>query len=181
VIDRGTPLQNMLGAATFESKRQLAHIGKPVERSEMRIDVQAVDANYVSAWNEMNFPAGILRSPFFSADAPAAANFGGIGMAIGNAIKFTEPGGVITVAVVPHGSEVMFVVSDTGRGILPDAVPHLFDRFWQADRHERRRGAGLGLPIVKGLVEAHGGRIWVESAPGRGTTFYFTIPVAPPA
>ena len=68
-------------------------------------------------------------------------------------------------------------MADNGPGIPADAVPHLFDRFWQAKRADRR-GAGLGLPIVKGIVEAHGGRIWVESAPGQGSTFFFTIPAA---
>jgi PAS domain S-box-containing protein len=96
---------------------------------------------------------------------------------IGNAIKFTEPGGRITVAARPRSGEVVFSVSDTGAGVEPEDVPHLFDRFWQA-RGTGREGAGLGLPIVKGLVEAHGGRIWVESEPLRGSTFYFAIPAA---
>jgi PAS domain S-box-containing protein len=99
---------------------------------------------------------------------------------IGNAIKFTAPGGRITVGAAPRDGDVLFWVADTGAGIGADALPRLFDRFWQA-RKAGRRGAGLGLPIVKGLVEAHGGRIWVESTPGRGTTFFFTIPVAPRA
>lgn len=60
-------------------------------------------------------------------------------------------------------------------GIYPDDLPHVFERFWQTRKSERR-GAGLGLPIVKGLVEAHGGRIWAESTLGEGSTFYFTIP-----
>lgn len=96
---------------------------------------------------------------------------------IGNAVKFTEPGGHITVGAEPHDGAVMFRVSDTGRGIDPQDLPHLFDRFWQAPA-TKREGAGLGLPIAKGIVEAHGGRIWVESKPLQGTTFYFTIPVA---
>lgn len=94
---------------------------------------------------------------------------------IGNALKFTEPGGRITIGAAPRDGEVSFWVADTGSGIAAEDVPHLFNRFWQA-RKAGRRGAGLGLPIVEGIVEAHGGRIWVESAPGRGSTFFFTIP-----
>jgi signal transduction histidine kinase len=73
----------------------------------------------------------------------------------------------------------MFSITDTGVGIAPDAVPHMFDRFWQATTKARRLGAGLGLPITKGIVEAHGGRIGVDSEVGRGTTFFFIIPAAP--
>ena len=74
---------------------------------------------------------------------------------------------------------MLFRVTDTGVGIAPEALPHLFDRFWQMQK-ARHAGAGLGLPIVKGIVEAHGGRVWVESTPGRGSSFFFTIPAAPP-
>jgi signal transduction histidine kinase len=99
---------------------------------------------------------------------------------IGNALKFTPAGGHIKVGAAPRASEVLFWVADTGPGIAVGHLPHLFDRFWQARRAERR-GAGLGLPIVQGIVKAHGGRIWAESAPGRGSTFLFTIPCAPRA
>jgi signal transduction histidine kinase len=94
---------------------------------------------------------------------------------IGNAAKFTEAGGRITVGAAPRDDEVLFWVADTGSGIRDEDLPHLFDPFWQGRNHEAQ-GAGLGLPIVKGIVEAHEGRIWVESAPDEGTTFFFTIP-----
>jgi signal transduction histidine kinase len=94
---------------------------------------------------------------------------------VGNALKFTPAGGAIGVGAAARDHEVLFWVSDTGAGIDADDVPHLFDRFWQGRKGDRR-GLGLGLVIVKGLVEAHGGRIWAESAKGRGTTFFFTIP-----
>jgi len=84
------------------------------------------------------------------------------------------------IGAAPRDDEVLFWLTDTGAGIAAEDMPHLFDRFWQA-RKAKRRGAGLGLPIVKGIVEAHGGRIWVESTPGCGSTFYFTIPAAPRA
>jgi len=96
---------------------------------------------------------------------------------IGNAIKFTPKGGRITLAATKRPGEIVFSVADTGVGISPQSLPHIFDRFWQAERSQRR-GAGLGLPICKGIVEAHGGRIWVESTLGSGSTFFFTIPTA---
>jgi signal transduction histidine kinase len=96
---------------------------------------------------------------------------------IGNAIKFTGPGGTIRVGAQSTDGDVLFWVADTGTGISSENLPHVFDPFWQA-RKGGRYGAGLGLPIVKGLVEAHGGRVWVDSTIGRGTTFYFTLPSA---
>jgi signal transduction histidine kinase len=101
------------------------------------------------------------------------------GNLVGNAVKFTATGGTITVAAEELHRTVRFSVSDTGSGIAPENVPHLFDRFWQATRSDRR-GIGLGLSIVKALVEAHGGHMAVESTPGHGTTFAFSIPVAAP-
>jgi len=98
---------------------------------------------------------------------------------IGNAIKFTPAHGQITLRATPQTGTVLFSVTDTGIGIPAEDLAHIFDRFWQASQAERR-GAGLGLAICKGLVETHGGRVWVESTPGHGSTFSFTIPVAPP-
>ena len=97
---------------------------------------------------------------------------------LGNAIKFTPPKGCITVGAELKQDDVLFYVRDTGPGIPLDDQPHLFDRFWQA-RREGRSGAGLGLPIVKAIVEAHGRCVWVESTLGHGTTVLFTIPTAP--
>ena len=100
---------------------------------------------------------------------------------IGNAIKFTSPGGRITVGAASTGNEVLFRVADTGCGISPGDMPQIFDRFWRATERTGRVGAGLGLHITKGIVEAHGGRIWVESTLGRGSTFFFSIPRVRPA
>jgi PAS domain S-box-containing protein len=100
---------------------------------------------------------------------------------IGNALKFTEAGGRVTVGVVRGESEAVFWVADTGRGLTTEEIGRVFDRFWQASARSGRLGAGLGLPITKGIVEAHGGRIWVESAPGRGSTFFFSIPSVSPS
>jgi len=96
---------------------------------------------------------------------------------VGNAIKFTKPDGRITLGASAGTNEVLFWVADTGCGITSDQLPHVFERFWQAPE-AKRQGVGLGLPIVEGVVQAHRGRVWVESSPGRGTTFFFTIPIA---
>ena len=95
---------------------------------------------------------------------------------IGNALRFTPEGGSITVRAKGEGGRVAFSVSDTGQGIPAELLPHLFERFWQAKGSGE--GAGLGLPIAKGIVEAHGGRIRVESQPGQGSTFSFSLPVS---
>ena len=94
---------------------------------------------------------------------------------VGNALKFTPAGGSVALRAELLEGAVRFVVADTGSGIPAEHLPRLFDRFWQARRADRR-GLGLGLPIVKGIVYAHGGRIEVASAPGEGSTFSFTIP-----
>jgi signal transduction histidine kinase len=95
---------------------------------------------------------------------------------VGNALKFTPEGGMVTVRAEERDGEVLFTVADTGPGIPKENLSDIFSPYWQAKRAERL-GAGLGLPIAKGVVEAHGGRIWVESEPGDGTRFYFTLPL----
>lgn len=97
---------------------------------------------------------------------------------IGNAIKFTPAAGTIRLHAEEVGEEIVVSVSDTGTGIDPAALPHVFDRYWKGHAGDGR-GAGLGLFIVKGLVEAHGGRITVDSQPGAGSRFSFTLPRGP--
>jgi signal transduction histidine kinase/CheY-like chemotaxis protein len=97
---------------------------------------------------------------------------------IGNAIKFTNAGGSITVGAAQREHDILISVTDTGAGISPDQLPHIFDRFWQAKK-AHRRGTGLGLTICKAIVEAHGGEIWATSALGAGTSVFFTIPAQP--
>jgi len=98
---------------------------------------------------------------------------------IGNAIKFTAPGGTIIVRAEKFDEDdIQFSIEDTGPGIDEKEIPHLFDRFWQA-RKTARQGTGLGLFIVKGIVEGHGGMIWVKSQLGVGSRFCFTLPVKP--
>ena len=99
---------------------------------------------------------------------------------IGNAIKFTPAGGAVSLTARSGVGMLEFAVSDTGEGISAAQLPHVFERFFQATRGMRaaRHGAGLGLPIACGIVEAHGGRIWIESSVGVGTTVRFTLPLA---
>ena len=95
---------------------------------------------------------------------------------IHNAIKFTPPLGVITCAVVPQDGHVTLSVSDTGVGISAADLPRIFERFYKADKARSGGGTGLGLAIAKHIVELHGGQIWAESEPGKGTTIGFTLP-----
>jgi len=97
---------------------------------------------------------------------------------IGNAIKFTGPGGWIRVRVEARGNEVCFSVTDSGSGIPSADLPHVFEFFTSASK-SARGGTGLGLSIAKGIVEAHGGKIGVDSQTGMGSRFYFTLPLAP--
>jgi len=100
---------------------------------------------------------------------------------VGNALQYTPAGGQVTVAARRQGGEVQVSVQDTGIGIAAEHLPHVFDRFYRADRSRARvsGGSGIGLTIAKHLVEAHGGCIWAESpGEGSGSTFAFTLPVA---
>jgi signal transduction histidine kinase len=95
----------------------------------------------------------------------------------GNAIKFTPAKGRIEISAAVANGMVEFMVRDTGPGIAPEELPHVFDRFWQAKK-AARSGVGLGLAIAKGIVESHGGRICAMSELGRGSSFVFTVPVS---
>jgi len=99
---------------------------------------------------------------------------------VDNALKYTGPGGEVELTAEREEDEVVFAVSDTGAGIPPEDLPRIFERFYRVDRARSREieGTGLGLAIVKHLCEAHGGRLWVESEPGRGSRFYLALPAA---
>jgi signal transduction histidine kinase len=95
----------------------------------------------------------------------------------GNALKFTPENGRVEIRAAGRDAVVEFAVRDTGPGIASEDLPHIFDRFWQAKK-TARAGVGLGLAIAKGIIEAHGGAVQVESEPGRGSRFTFTLPIA---
>jgi signal transduction histidine kinase len=94
-----------------------------------------------------------------------------------NAIKFTPEGGRVTVGCAHTANCVRFAVSDTGPGISEADISKLFDLFWQA-KLTAHMGSGIGLAVAKAIVEQHGGKIWAESNPGVGATFFFTVPQA---
>jgi signal transduction histidine kinase len=96
---------------------------------------------------------------------------------VGNAIKFTPERGGINVRAEAVDTEIRVTVSDTGPGIPSDQLANVFDRYWQARRSDQE-GSGLGLFIAKGIVEAHGGKIWTEARAGAGATFIFILPRA---
>jgi signal transduction histidine kinase len=97
---------------------------------------------------------------------------------VGNALKFTPEGGSVSISAQSTGGRVKFEVRDTGPGIATGHLPHLFERYWKSDLRGGR-GTGLGLYIAKGIVEAHRGRIWVESSPGKGSSFQFELSLPP--
>jgi signal transduction histidine kinase len=99
-----------------------------------------------------------------------------LGNLVGNAFRFTPKGGRITLRAEAQADLVRFEVQDTGPGIPPDDLRHIFERYWTSDR----RGAGLGLYIAESLVRAHGGEIGVDSKPGLGACFFFTLPQSSP-
>jgi signal transduction histidine kinase len=152
----------------------------PVARSSMGVDVLVTDA--LELLRPLADAKGIaLVTELPTALPPVAADrervlqvFSNLG---GNAIKFTSQGGRVEIHASLRDAMVEFTVRDSGPGIASEELPHVFDRFWQAKK-TARSGAGLGLAIAKGIVEAHSGDIRAESELGRGSSFVFTLPVA---
>jgi PAS domain S-box-containing protein len=166
-------IEDLLDVAQMEGGRL------PIEPGPLRPEQLVRDT--VDALEPVARAARIAIEVDLPSDLPALHADGGrltqvLENLIGNAIKFSAPGGRIRVSVTARDDDLTFCVADTGPGIAAEDVPRLFDWFWQA-RRARRGGAGLGLSIVKGIVEAHGGRVWVQSTPGKGSMFYFTLPL----
>lgn len=94
-----------------------------------------------------------------------------------NAIKYTEQGGQISIQAQKTDDAVLISVTDTGIGIPSDELPRVFERFYKVDKARNTEGSGLGLAISKHIIAAHGGKIWAESIEGKGSTFFFTLPL----
>lgn len=177
--------------------RQIKSAGKQMNRlaqdlldvAKMEVGRMAIDARrlevgpFLHDAHESLAPLAAEKSLALGLDVadelpPVTADAGRIQQVLSNlvvnAIKFTPSGGRIVIRAVAAPGGVRVSVSDTGAGIPPDQLERVFARFWQADLTDRR-GIGLGLTIAKGIVDAHGGRIWVESRQGEGTTFHFVL------
>ena len=158
-----------IGAGGFIIERHPVHVSELVEELRCAYDPTV-------AAHSLQLEVRVERElPVMQADAGRLTQV--FENLLENAIKFTPPGGTVSIGAAPLHESVLFSVSDTGVGIREQDMPRLFDRFWQS----RRPGvgsAGLGLAISKGIVAAHGGILWAESVVGQGSTFYFRIPVA---
>jgi len=185
---------------TLETIRSSAHWGQRLIQD--LLDVSAINAGGLSLARRPQDPQGLVRRAILLhgelaterridlidrlPDALPSIEVDGdrivqaLGNLIGNAVKFTPYGGSVRVGAVDEGERVRFYVADSGPGIPSEEAPHVFDRFWTASHDVRARGAGMGLAIVRGVVEAHGGRAWLEPpTPGRGATFCLALPIAP--
>ena len=165
-------IRDLLDATHIETGR-LAIAPAPTSLGPMIEDVLATAAPLAADRGvrlEADVPAEL---PDVQADRDRIVQ--ALGNLVGNALKFTTGPGRVVVRSRPVGAFVEAAVEDTGCGIAAEHLPHVFDRYWQADRGAHR-GVGLGLAIVRGIVEAHGGHVAVESRLGEGTTFRFTLP-----
>jgi two-component system sensor histidine kinase BaeS len=147
-------------------------------------DATDVTAQVVASHRAAADAAGVALSASTPSSLPIHADPHRVRQALGNlvanALRFTPSGGSVVVSVEQSGRQVVWTVSDTGPGIAPEHLPHLFDRFYRADPSRSRStgGSGLGLAIVRHLVEAHGGQVEVASEVGRGSTFVIRLPVS---
>ena len=167
-------IQDLLEVARMEAGRLVIETA-PVLVAELLEDVEQL-MRPIAIRSDLRLECETVP-PDLLIDADAARIQQVFSNLIGNAIKFTPAGGTITLRAQPVGDRVRFSVLDEGPGVPPERVERLFERFWQADTGDRR-GIGLGLAIARSIVEAHDGRIGVESRPGGGSDFWFTAPLA---
>lgn len=171
----GQLISTMLDAATLESGHLLVS-PRPCDVAGLVNDaVEAFESLASSRALNLTLSMSVPEGVRCMADADRVLQV--LSNLLGNALKFSPPEGTVGLSVDQQGDEIHFAVSDSGPGIAPELQPFVFDRFW---KHEGSgyKGTGLGLFIVRGIVQEHGGRVWVESAPGQGATFHFTLPVA---
>jgi signal transduction histidine kinase len=165
-------IEDLLDVARIEEGRLSLERG-PVELSHL---LDRLDEAHAAAADRAGIEWSVERpsSPVV-VDIDAGRVLQALGNLIGNALKFTPEGGTVRVVTEAEDDAVRTGVVDTGPGMEPEALAHVFDRFWQARKGDRR-GAGLGLAIARGIIEGHGGRLWMESEPGSGTTAWVELP-----
>lgn len=157
-----------LETGSLELRRTAAKLDELAQVAIERMRLQAPEHDLRLVSHEL--------SPEVSVDADRIAQV--LDNLLGNAVKYSPEGGTVTVSIKQLVDAVQISITDQGPGIEPDTIPHLFDRFYRANARDVTGGLGLGLYIARTLVVAHGGKIWVESTPGEGSTFFFTIPVS---
>lgn len=172
-------VNNILDAAKIKAGK-LQLVRRPLRLAEAVVPLTeffALSASIHKIALDVSLPAGL---PEVDADREKLEQV--VNNLVGNAMKFTPSGGRISISAEVDGEFVRLTVADTGKGIAPDDALKLFQEFAQVDVADQKAkgvvGTGLGLSICKTIVEAHGGRIWVESEPGKGSAFRFTVPVA---
>jgi signal transduction histidine kinase len=146
-----------------------------VEEVSVKTILQQAEETFrpIAERRHVRFDAEVQNGAIVRADPARVSQI--VGNLVGNALKFTPEQGSVRLRAIQDDKQVVFHVVDDGPGIPADNMSHLFDNFWQARKNDRR-GVGLGLAIVKGLVEAHGGQIWVDSKVDQGSTFSFSLP-----
>jgi PAS domain S-box-containing protein len=167
-------IRDLMDVASIEAGRLAVdpHAEAPASMLEQAAEMFAAMASARGVVLETRMTPDL---PAVRADAERVLQ--GLANLVTNALRFTEPGGHITLRAEPDPTGVRFAVEDTGSGIASEDLAHVFDRFWQR-QHGGERGSGLGLAIVRGIVDAHGGQVRVESTPGKGSRFSFTLPAA---
>ena len=201
LIEKGT-LQTGLADQVVTHARRIQRAGARMDRliGDL-VDVASIEAGVLAVAREVGDPTTVVTEAVDTFQVQAATT--GVSLAaeivppvslaafdaarilqvltnlLSNAIKFTPAGGRIVVRVERFGDEIRVAVSDTGVGIAADKLEAVFGRFLQVAANDRR-GVGLGLYISKAIVQGHGGRIWVESQVGQGSTFSFTLPIEQP-
>src|SRR4051812_15811431 len=161
-------IRDLLAISAIETGR-FAIDARPVETAELILGALESQSSLAAAGSVIVAADVSPELPPLQADEQRLLDV--LENLIGNSVKFTAPGGSITVGASRRESDVLIWVKDSGSGIEAEQLPHIFDRFWQAQKKERR-GIGLGLSICKATVEAHGGSIWAESSVGVGTTVF---------
>ncbi len=173
-----TQMTRMLSDLLDLSGMDAGHLS--MDRKMERIDelLSAIIVSATSAADKKSVTLRAIDSPYLVAYCDRDRVLQVLTNLVGNALKFTSAGGEVCIQAQRKQDEIEIAVRDTGPGMSKLQLDHIFDPYWQVAK-TAKQGTGLGLSIAKGIVEFHGGRIWVESELGRGSTFFFTLPLAP--